>query len=97
MKEIITEAIENKKVIEFEYKGDLRIVEPFVIGVSSTGKDSLRAFQVDGNSTDSSSFSWKLFTVDKISNLSISKENFTSQREHYNPNDSALKPIYARV
>ena len=97
MKEIITEAIENKKVIEFEYKGDLRIVEPFVIGVSSTGKDSLRAFQVDGNSTDSSSFSWKLFTVDKISNLSVSKENFTGQREYYNPNDSALNPIYARV
>ena len=97
MKKTIIESIENKKVIEFYYKGDFRIVEPFVIGVSSTGKDSLRAFQVDGNSTDSSSFSWKLFTVDKISNLSVSEENFTGQREHYNPNDTALNPIYARI
>lgn len=97
MNELIKNAIENKKVIEFYYKDDLRIVEPFVQGISTTGKESLRGFQVGGNSTDSSSYSWKLFTVDKISNLIVKDENFIGDREHYNPNDSAFSQIFARV
>ena len=97
MNEMIKNAIENKKIIEFYYKDDLRIVEPFVVGISTTGKDSLRAFQVDGESTDSSSFSWKLFSVNKISNLKIKDESFVGDREHYNPDDSAFNQIFARV
>jgi predicted DNA-binding transcriptional regulator YafY len=94
---IIKEAIENKKVIEFIYKNDIRVVEPFVLGVSSTGKVSVRAYQVGGNSTDSNTIGWKMFTLDKMSNLQVKSDDFTGLREHYNSNDSALNPIYARV
>lgn len=97
MNEIIKNAIENKKAIEFYYKDDLRIVEPFVLGVSTTGKDSLRGFQVGGNSTDSSNFSWKLFTVNKITSLRIKDESFSGNREHYNPNDSVFSQIFTKV
>jgi predicted DNA-binding transcriptional regulator YafY len=97
MNEMIKSAIENKKVIEFYYKDDLRIVEPFVLGISTTGKESLRGFQVAGDSTDSSNFSWKLFTVAKISNLRVKDENFIGNREYYNPDDSAFSQIFARV
>lgn len=97
MKNIIKEAIENKKVIEFTYKNDLRIVEPFVLGVSSTGKVSLRAYQIGGFSTDSNNIGWKMFSVDNINNLRVKADSFIGMREHYNPNDSALNPIFARV
>ena len=97
MRSLIIEAFENKKVVEFTYKNDFRIVEPFVIGVTSTGKIALRAYQVGGNSSDSNTIGWKLFTLDKINNLTVKTDNFTGIREHYNPNDSQLNPIYARV
>ena len=38
MRSLIIEAIENKKVVEFTYKNDFRIVEPFVIGITSYKK-----------------------------------------------------------
>ncbi|RXJ90544.1 hypothetical protein CRV01_05150 [Arcobacter sp. CECT 8983] len=97
MKDLIIAAIDNKNVVEFTYKNDLRVVEPFVIGVTSTGKIALRAYQVGGNSSDSNTIGWKLFTLDKMNNLRVTIDNFTGVREHYNPNDSALNPIYARV
>ncbi len=97
MENIIREAIENKQVIEFSYKNDLRIVEPFVLGVSSSGKISLRAYQIGGFSSDSNNTGWKLFTLDKIDKLRIRTDNFTGIREYYNSNDSALNPIYARI
>ena len=97
MKNTIIDAINSKQVIEFTYKNDLRVVEPFVLGVSSTGKDSFRAYQVGGNSTDSNSIGWKMFTIDKVSNLILKDNVFSGVREYYNPNDKALNPIYASV
>ena len=97
MNEVIKSAIENKKVIEFYYKDNLRIVEPFVYGISRTGKESLRAFQVAGTSADSNSVSWKLFTIEKLSNLIVKEESFVGDRELYNPDDSVITTIFARV
>lgn len=37
MNEIIIEAIENRKLLEFSYKNHYRIVEPHTYGVSSKG------------------------------------------------------------
>ena len=97
MENRIKAAIENKLVIEFYYKNDLRKVEPFVLGIANNGNILLRAFQVGGESTDSSSYSWKLFTVNKISELRLSGENFRGERTLYNPNDSVFNEIYARI
>ena len=38
-----------------------------------------------------------MFTIDNISNLRVKADSFIGMREHYNPNDSQLNPIYARV
>ncbi|MFA7084241.1 MAG: hypothetical protein WC141_06890 [Arcobacteraceae bacterium] len=93
----IKQAIESRKVLEFYYKDDLRIVEPHTYGVTKTGKGSLRAYQVGGNSTDSETIGWKLFTVDKIQNLQIKEISFVGTRDGYNPNDSIMTSIYARL
>lgn len=40
---------------------------------------------------------WKLFTVDKISNLKVNDKSFLANREFYNPNDPVFTTIFARV
>lgn len=97
MERMITEAIENCKLIEFNYKDEVRIVEPYTFGVSSTGKDVLSAFQVEGGSTSSDDLGWRLFSVGKIDNLRVSDIGFQSERDGYNPNDSRMQEIYITV
>jgi len=97
MESMITEAIENRKQIEFDYKDEVRIVEPYTLGVSSTGKDVLSAFQVEGGSTSSNDLGWRLFSIEKIDNLRVSDISFLSIRDGYNPNDSRMQKIYVTV
>lgn len=94
MERIITEAIENYKLIEFNYKDEIRVVEPYTFGVSSTGKDVLSAYQVEGGSTSSDDLGWRLFSIGKIENIKISDTSFQPTRDGYNPDDSRMKNIY---
>ena len=94
MERLIIEAIETHKLIKFNYKNAVRIVEPYTFGVSSTGKDVLSAYQVEGGSTSSNDLGWRLFSIDKIENLVISDIYFEQTRDGYNPNDSRMQKIY---
>ena len=94
MERMIIEAIENCKLIEFNYKDKVRIVEPYTFGVSSTGKDVLSAFQVEGGSSSSDDLGWRLFSIGKINNLRVSDISFQAIRDGYNPNDSRMQEIY---
>ena len=97
MEKMITEAIENHKLIEFDYKDEVRIVEPYTFGVSSTGKDVLSAFQVEGGSTSSDELGWRLFSIGKIDNLKVLDIIFQPARDGYNPSDSRMQEIYVTV
>ncbi len=94
MERLIIEAIETHKLIEFNYKNEVRIVEPYTFGMSSTGKDVLSAYQVEGGSTSSNDLGWRLFSIDKIENIKISSVTFEPTRDGYNPNDSRMQKIY---
>ena len=91
----IKQAITNKKIIEFFYDGKQRIVEPYLIGTTSTGKQSLRAYQIGGHS-NSKMPSWKMFSIMKISNVKVTENTF-SKRSDYNPNDRGMNQILHRV
>jgi hypothetical protein len=51
MNQEIIEAIENKNLVEFNYDGELRVIEPHCYGLSKKGIEVLRAYQVDGYSS----------------------------------------------
>lgn len=94
MDRIITDAIENCKLIEFNYKDEVRVVEPYTFGVSSTGKDVLSAYQVEGGSTSSDDLGWRLFSIGKIENIKILDNSFNPIRDGYNSDDTRMKKIY---
>lgn len=96
MREKIKEAIKNMQLIEFNYDGGKRTVEPHCYGQSTKGNDVIRAFQVGGYSS-SGKMSWKLYDLSKASSLTLLEEKFDSPRTGYKRGDSAMDIIYAQL
>lgn len=95
MKEIIIEAILNKKLLNIVYTDKDRVIEPWLIGIWNTGKLQMRAFQ------RAPSEDWKLFDVDKISHIELLEAVFDDQNsdriELYNPNDKQFEEIISYI
>ncbi|MFX0099189.1 MAG: hypothetical protein ACFFCS_06370 [Candidatus Hodarchaeota archaeon] len=79
----LKQAIDEKKLIEVDYEGR-RIVEPYIIYLSNTGKYLIDCFQLEGSSKSGKSYGWKIFDINKLKILSILEDNFEIRRE-YNP------------
>jgi hypothetical protein len=94
---IFCEAIRRRALLEFQYKGHLRIVQPYCYGVSARDTDVLRAVQVRGSSASHGFGFGKLWNVAEVREPRILDETFTPDDPHYNPDDSAMKHIYCRV
>jgi len=93
----ICQAIKKKRVIQFTYTGELRIVEPQCHGMSTAGKEVMRGFQTGGSSRSSRSIAEKLFEVSKISELSETGDTFSRPGPHYNPNDQGMIYVHCRL
>lgn len=85
MLETINFAIANRCVVEINYDGALRMVEPHALGRTAKGDIILRGFQTGGES-DTLNFGWKLFKLEKIEACRLAPP-----RAQYNPVDSAMK------
>ena len=94
---LICDAIRRHALLEFDYDGLHRVVQPYCHGTASTGRESLRAIQVGGESRGRLIASGKLWTVAKIINLRISEQTFVPNDPHYNPKDTAMASIHCRV
>lgn len=92
----ICEAIKKRSLIRFCYDEEIRIVEPYVHGMSKQNNEVLRGFQT--KSTSKSEVGWKLFKISKISDLSIfSGQTFDQNRPNYNPDDEGMTTIHCHV
>lgn len=87
----ICQAIQENRVIEFYYDGHYRKVESYCHGTSKRGKESVRGYQVAGGSNSRNIPFWRLFTIAKIGDLSLTDETFQGNRPAYNPNDKDLR------
>lgn len=96
-KNIFCEAIERRALLEFEYKGHLRVVQPYCFGVSARDNNVLRAVQVRGSSSSNHFGHGKLWSVEEMLAPRILDETFTPNDPQYNPNDTAMKRIYCRI
>jgi hypothetical protein len=82
-------------VLEFDYDGRHRIVNPYCHGFTRKGHETLRAVQVGGAA---GGFGYgKLWTVAKISALRPTGATFVPDDPNYNPDDSALIEIHCCV
>jgi hypothetical protein len=88
---VICEAISHRVLLEFDYDGSRRVVEPYCHGTSRVGNELLRAIQLDGPRFG------KLFAVSKMRDLRLTDRAFIPNDPNYNPNDSAMSAIHCRI
>jgi hypothetical protein len=93
-------AVKSRRVIEFDYHGVFRTVEPFCLGVIMPGEadnESLLCYQIGGHSEYGESVGWKLFRASEIKNLEITGEEFSADRPGYDPNNLEMTTTYCCV
>lgn len=93
----IVEALSKRALLQFRYKEHLRIVAPYCYGVSTSGRDVLRGVQVRGSSPSNGMGFGKLWLVSEMADPQLLDETFEPDDPHYNPSDSAMTQIYARI
>lgn len=94
---LICEAIHKRLVLEFDYRGRHRAVEPYCHGTSTRGVEVLRAVQVGGTSASGGFGFGKLWSLADIKELRLTSETFEPDDPRYNPNDTGMKIIHCRI
>ena len=89
MLEEISAAISHCRLLQFAYKGSVRVVEPHLLGVSKTNNLCLSAFQISGGS----GISFRQFHVEEIVSLVVLEEIFLGPRPGFNPFDPSFVQI----
>lgn len=85
--QLLREAIETRQAISFWYSGYLRVVEPYVLGLSSQGNPLLRGFQTEGYSLSGKGPGWRVYQVVKMEGLELYGEYFHEERHDYDPDN----------
>jgi len=98
MKDLLIKAITERKVLSFIYKGQLKIVEPFTLGIhKDTFNLLLSAWYLEGESDTTEEPDWRLYTVSKIEHLEVKDIVAFSFRIGYNPKDERMSEIISTV
>ncbi|HKJ30220.1 MAG TPA: hypothetical protein VKA34_00265 [Balneolales bacterium] len=93
----ICSAILHCKIIEFDYGGYHRIVEPHCYGSSKRNNPVIRAYQIGGGSKSGNIPSWRLFKREKMSNEVITNQIFGGPRPGYRKGDKDMTLIYCEL
>lgn len=93
----IVKAINEKRLLSVFYDGGERKSAPCCYGNGSRGQKLLRCWQVSGFSQSGNVPAWKLMSVEKMQNINILDEGFTTP-DGYNPaGDKAIPHVIAKI
>lgn len=99
-KDLICQAIAGRFLIEFDYHGDPRVVEPYACGIGKKSRYQLRGFQAGGRSASNPQLGWRMFSIEEMTALKITETEFSGwegDRRLYNPNDTAFRQFFCRI
>lgn len=85
----IYEAIGERRVLSFTYKGKERAAEPYIVGYDDKGKLVLSAVQLSGGSGKG----FRSFDVNELGSVAKTGRKFLGNHRDYNPRD----PYFARI
>jgi hypothetical protein len=89
----ILEAIGERRILAFTYKGKDRTAEPYIVGYDEHGKLVLSAVQLSGGS----GFGFRSFDVDGLSSIAKTAGRFYGTHPDYNPRDPYFMRILGQV
>lgn len=73
------QAINEKKLLDFDYDGYHRIAEPHVYG-KKDGEDAVLVYQVSGQSSSGGLPNWRRMKLKGITNMKVLDETFPGKR-----------------
>jgi predicted DNA-binding transcriptional regulator YafY len=94
---LLCQAIAQRKVVRFAYRGGYRDVEPHCHGVTSRGHEVLRGYQIAGYSRSDDATGWRLFRLDGVADLGVIEQSFQGPRRGYDPHDKDMETIYCHL
>lgn len=83
MQSLLCNAIAERKIITFSYKGGRRTVEPHMVAFNTQGKLTLSAWFLQGASDSKESQGWRAYLLEEISGISVSEQRFSTSRPGY--------------
>jgi hypothetical protein len=89
-------SIKYQRLLSFNYKKLLRIVEPYCFGRTTAGNKGLRAYQIDGYSL-SGHLGWKMFDLLDAEEIKILDQPFDGPRAGYRKGDKGMSQIYCEL
>jgi hypothetical protein len=89
----IYEAIGDRRVLVFSYKGAVRTAEPYIVGYDDKNKLVLSAVQLSGGS----GVGFRSFDVDALSEVAKTERRFSGTHPDYNPHDPYFAHILRQV
>lgn len=91
----LNQAVTEKKVIKFTFKGQECVAEPHAVGVGHDGSLTVSAYQISGP-TQIPGFRWLYKRVDDLKNLQLLSSSFKPRQEH-SKRDARFQKIIAAV
>jgi len=94
--DLIRQALNGRRMLQFNYHGYARTVEPHALGRVTGDRPALLGWQVSGGSQSEPPPGWRTFLVAEIEALKILRATF-APRADYNTETTKLKPLEAEV
>ena len=96
---LICSAIRSWRLIEFNYHGGSRTVEPFCLGtlLSRDDKVSLLCYRTGGSGDSHGDFGWKLYRLSEMKHIRVLDEQFSGVREDYDSRKAGMVTVYCSV
>lgn len=96
-RDLLLQAIHERRVLTFVYRGHPRVLEPHACGVSTKGEAVLHGYQTAGGSASRPPPGWRTFLVAEIRDVTLGAETFVGARDGYSPNELRLDPLWAEL
>jgi predicted DNA-binding transcriptional regulator YafY len=96
---VLRQAIKEKRVVMFTYKGHARTVEPHALGKGTEDNPVLLAWQTDGGSQTEPPPGWRVFALTEIRELKPGVATFAKPRPDFGEHKvgRGLKSVEAEV
>lgn len=97
MNDAVCRAIDGRCLVDVDYKGEGRIIEPYILFESADGAILIHGWQVEGAYVHTPPPDWCNLKMRHIGRLTILSRKFHQPQPGYNPHSRQFHRIIRRV
>ena len=97
MRDVICQAIRERRLLSVQYKGLDRVLEPYLLFESKSGDLILHSWQVEGDWEHSPPPDWSNLNLSDLSSVRPLDRTYAHPRPDYNPNSPRFHRVICRT